>query len=66
MSGFGATTTADEVLAGIDLSGQTVFVTGGVEAHRFGTDPPQPDADAVQAWLAAEELHPRFAMGRLA
>lgn len=29
MSGFGATTTADEVLASIDLSGKTVFVTGG-------------------------------------
>lgn len=29
MSGFGATSTADEVLAGHDLSGTTVFVTGG-------------------------------------
>lgn len=29
MAEFGATTTADEVLAGIDLSGKTVFVTGG-------------------------------------
>lgn len=29
MSGFGAKTTADEVLAGVDLSGKTVFVTGG-------------------------------------
>ncbi|WP_324261574.1 SDR family NAD(P)-dependent oxidoreductase [Altererythrobacter sp. H2] len=29
MAGYGATTTADEVLAGIDLAGQTVFVTGG-------------------------------------
>lgn len=28
MSGFGAQTTADEALAGIDLAGQTVFVTG--------------------------------------
>lgn len=29
MSGFGATSTADEVLAGHDLSGKTVFITGG-------------------------------------
>ena len=29
MSGFGATTTADEVLEGKDLSGKTVLVTGG-------------------------------------
>jgi len=28
-SGFGAATTADEVLAGIDLSGKTAIVTGG-------------------------------------
>ena len=28
-SGFGAKTTADEVLAGIDLSGQYAVVTGG-------------------------------------
>jgi NAD(P)-dependent dehydrogenase (short-subunit alcohol dehydrogenase family) len=28
-SGFGATTTADEVLAGIDLTGKTALVTGG-------------------------------------
>lgn len=29
MAGFGATTTADEVLAGKDLTGKTAFVTGG-------------------------------------
>ncbi|MBV7258160.1 SDR family NAD(P)-dependent oxidoreductase [Erythrobacter crassostreae] len=29
MSGFGETTTTDEVLAGKDLSGKTVFITGG-------------------------------------
>ncbi|MEP5938025.1 MAG: SDR family NAD(P)-dependent oxidoreductase [Erythrobacter sp.] len=29
MAAFGATSTADEVLAGHDLSGKTVFVTGG-------------------------------------
>jgi NAD(P)-dependent dehydrogenase (short-subunit alcohol dehydrogenase family) len=29
MSGFGATTTTDEVLEGVDLSGKTVLVTGG-------------------------------------
>ncbi|MEP1422254.1 MAG: SDR family NAD(P)-dependent oxidoreductase, partial [Erythrobacter sp.] len=29
MPAFGDTTTTDEVLEGIDLSGKTVFVTGG-------------------------------------
>jgi NAD(P)-dependent dehydrogenase (short-subunit alcohol dehydrogenase family) len=33
---FGATTTADEVLEGIDLSGKTVFITGG--ASGLGTE----------------------------
>lgn len=33
---FGATTTADEVLDGIDLTGKTVFVTGG--ASGIGTE----------------------------
>lgn len=33
---FGATTTADEVLEGIDLSGRTVFITGG--ASGLGTE----------------------------
>ena len=42
-----------------------VFVTGGLEAHRFGTDPDTPDPVALADWLAAENLHPRYAMGRL-
>jgi NAD(P)-dependent dehydrogenase (short-subunit alcohol dehydrogenase family) len=33
---FGATTTADEVLEGIDLAGKTVFITGG--ASGLGTE----------------------------
>lgn len=42
-----------------------VFVTGGLEAHRFGDDPAAPDAEALAAWLRSEDLHPRYAMGRL-
>ncbi|MCB1394696.1 MAG: TIGR01459 family HAD-type hydrolase [Rhodobacter sp.] len=42
-----------------------VFVTGGLEAHRFGDDPARPDPARLQAWLVAEDLHPRYAMGRL-
>ncbi|PVH30035.1 TIGR01459 family HAD-type hydrolase [Pararhodobacter oceanensis] len=43
-----------------------VFVTGGLETAHFGPDPDAPDAAALEAWLAAEDLHPRFAIGRLA
>ena len=42
-----------------------VFVTGGLEAQRFGNDPATPDPNLLAAWLEAENLHPRFAMGRL-
>ena len=43
-----------------------VFVTGGLEAHRFGADAERPDPALLRAWLASEDLHPRYAMGRLA
>lgn len=42
-----------------------VFVTGGLEAGRFGDDPAHPDPALLTAWLEAEDLHPRYALGRL-
>jgi len=47
-----------------------VFVTGGLETHRFDADPANPDPvnpdpALLAAWLEAEDLHPRFATGRL-
>ncbi|MCL4675949.1 MAG: TIGR01459 family HAD-type hydrolase [Pararhodobacter sp.] len=42
-----------------------LFITGGLEAHRFGDDPGAPDAALLEAWLQAEALTPRYAMGRL-
>ncbi len=43
-----------------------LFITGGLEAHRFGADPAAPDPQALTDWLTAEGLSPRFSMGRLA
>lgn len=43
-----------------------LFVTGGLEAHRFGADPSRPDPAALQDWLRAEGLDPRYSVGRLA
>ncbi len=43
-----------------------LFITGGLEAHRFGADPARPDPAALAAWLSAESLSPRYTMGRLA
>ena len=54
-------------IAGARAEGiDAVFVTGGLEAHRFGDTPARPDPALLEAWLAAEDLAPRFAMGRLA
>ena len=43
-----------------------LFITGGLEAHRFGSDSTAPDPQALSDWLTAEGLSPRFSMGRLA
>ncbi len=42
-----------------------LFVTGGLEAERFGADVAAPDAGLLDTWLKAEDLHPRYAIGRL-
>jgi HAD superfamily hydrolase (TIGR01459 family) len=42
-----------------------VFVTGGLEAHRFGPDPARPDPARLSGWLAEQGQHPRYAIGRL-
>lgn len=42
-----------------------IFVTGGLETARFGDDPTAPNPALLAAYLEAEDLHPRFAIGRL-
>ncbi|MCW1933507.1 TIGR01459 family HAD-type hydrolase [Pararhodobacter zhoushanensis] len=42
-----------------------LFVTGGLEADRFGPDVEYPDPALLTAWLKAEDLHPRYTIGRL-
>ena len=42
-----------------------LFVTGGLAADAFGTDVENPDAEALLAWLAVQQLAPRYAIGRL-
>lgn len=42
-----------------------LFITGGLEADRFGADVENPDPARLTDWLTAEDLHPRYAMGRL-
>ena len=56
---------------GTDIQGgmaeglDTVFITGGLEAERFGPDVENPDPVALNAWLDARQMSSTFAMGRL-
>jgi HAD superfamily hydrolase (TIGR01459 family) len=42
-----------------------VFVTGGLEAARFGPDPANPDPALLEAFLAERGLDPAYAIGLL-
>jgi len=54
-----------DILGGIGEGLDTLFITGGLEADRFGTDVEHPDAGLLKSWLAGQQLSPTFAMGRL-
>ena len=42
-----------------------LFVTGGLEAARFGADVENPEHAPLLDWLTAEGLQPRYTIGRL-
>lgn len=42
-----------------------LFISGGLEAERFGTDAENPDQRLLDDWLDSKELSPTYAMGRL-
>ena len=56
---------------GTDIAGgmaeglDTLFVTGGLAAAEFGSDPEQPDPGRLQTWLDGQSLSPTAAIGRL-
>lgn len=53
-------------IAGAQAEGiDALFVTGGLEAARFGSDAETPEARALTGWLAEQGLSPRYAIGRL-
>lgn len=54
-----------DVQGGIGEGLDTLFITGGLEAERFGPDVENPDPALLDQWLAKGELSPTFAMGRL-
>ncbi len=56
----------DTDIAGAMAEGiDTLFLSGGLLAARFGPDPRRPDPAALTAWLADQEIAPSFAMGML-
>jgi HAD superfamily hydrolase (TIGR01459 family) len=54
-----------DIQGGIAEGLDTLFITGGLEADRFGPDVEQPEQDLLDDWLNGKELSPSFAMGRL-
>jgi HAD superfamily hydrolase (TIGR01459 family) len=54
-----------DIQGGIGEGLDTLFITGGLEADRFGADVENPDQARLDGWLETKELSPTFAMGRL-
>lgn len=54
-----------DIQGGMSEGLDTVFITGGLEAERFGSDVENPEAAKLEAWLQGKELSPTYAMGRL-
>lgn len=54
-----------DIQGGIGEGLDTLFITGGLEAERFGSDVENPEQARLTDWLETKELSPTFAMGRL-
>lgn len=56
----------DTDIKGAQLEGiDALFITGGLEAARFGPAPENPDETALKDWLAGTGRTPQYAIGRL-
>jgi HAD superfamily hydrolase (TIGR01459 family) len=54
-----------DIQGGMSEGIDTLFITGGLEADRFGVDVENPEQGLLNVWLATRQLSPTFAMGRL-
>lgn len=54
-----------DVQGGVGEGIDTLFITGGLSADAFGPDVEHPDPALLKQWVAQEQIHPTFAMGRL-
>jgi HAD superfamily hydrolase (TIGR01459 family) len=56
---------ATDIMGGVAEDLDTLFVTGGIAAAEFGSDPAHPDPARLHSWLAVQGLSPSFAIGHL-
>ncbi|MEZ5778297.1 MAG: TIGR01459 family HAD-type hydrolase [Paracoccaceae bacterium] len=54
-----------DIQGGIGEGIDTLFITGGLEAARFGSNVDAPDAGRLKTWLADMQLSPTYSIGRL-
>ncbi|NBO21109.1 MAG: TIGR01459 family HAD-type hydrolase [Rhodobacteraceae bacterium] len=54
-----------DVKGGVAEGLDTLFVTGGLAAAEFGPDTDNPDAELLNAWIAAQGFVPTWAIGHL-
>jgi HAD superfamily hydrolase (TIGR01459 family) len=54
-----------DVKGGLDAGLDVLFVTGGLSATDLGIHPEDPDPARLDAYLAAHEVAPQYAIGRL-
>ena len=54
-----------DILGGLNEGFDTLFVTGGLEAGRFGPDPEHPDEAALKAFFAERQITPTYAIPAL-
>ncbi|AMY68203.1 TIGR01459 family HAD-type hydrolase [Frigidibacter mobilis] len=54
-----------DVEGGLGEGIDTLFITGGLAAEAFGNDVENPDAAALDRWLAEQQMMPQYAIGRL-
>ncbi len=56
---------ATDIRGGIGEGIDTLFITGGLEAARFGANVEAPDPALLEAWLDLQEATPTYSIGRL-
>ena len=54
-----------DVQGGIAEGIDTVFITGGLAADQFGPDADAPDGAMLRDWLAARQMSPTYAIGKM-